>query len=260
MKCYADEKPSKDYGTFAPFKVGAGPRSYVILRDPIHMKRVLDAPEHLDTTAARLELFDKLFGSPEAAGTHKECGTRALARMTCHFSDTTLASINDAYIAILSANMHDKMFQFDSWTRIEDLWSFFQLVLLRCTLMTFFGSALLKQYPRILRDYLDFDAAVEGFVYGMPRIMISTATKPRGRLYQGIMSWLSSNPVGSEHASSAEDELVWDEQQGLRSVHKYVNGHKDLQPDNKAKAAEILSILHAYVIQFYQNECICRSY
>ena len=167
--------------------------------------------------------------------------------MASHFSDTTLASINDSYIAILSSNMHDKMFQFNSWTRIEDLWSFVQLVLLRCTLMTFFGSALLRQYPRILRDYLDFDAAVEGFVYGMPRLMISAATKPRNRLYLGIMNWLDSNPIEFNHMSSTEDHLVWDEQLGLRPVHKYVNGCKDSPLDNKAKATEILSILHTYV-------------
>lgn len=224
------------------------------------MKRVLDAPEHLDATAAGLESLNKLFGLRGIAGTRKEYGTRAFARTVWHFSDDTLASINDAYIAILSANMHDKMFQFDSWTLIEDLWSFVQLVLLRCILMTFFGSALLKQYPRILRDYMDFDAAVEGFVYGMPRIMISAATRPRDRLYQGIISWLNSNPIESDHTSSAEDESVWDEQQGLRFVRKYVNGYEDLQSDNKTKAAEILSILHTYVKRTCRAECTCRSY
>ncbi|KAF9692788.1 hypothetical protein EKO04_009166 [Ascochyta lentis] len=246
----------KNYGTFAPFQVKAGPRSYIVLRDPTHIRRVLDAPEHLTATPARTEIFDKLFGSPRAADhlhhseahTSEESETTTLAPpSTFYVPDAALASTVETYISILSANMHDKMFQFDTWTRIEDLWSFLQLVLLRCTLNTLFGSALLKQYPRMVRDYSEFNNAVEGFVYGMPRIMLSAATKPRNRLHQGIERWLKSNRTESDNAASSESGPAWDAKQGLRSIREHYNAFssdKVVQTDDKAKTAEILSIIH----------------
>ncbi|UPX17443.1 uncharacterized protein EKO05_0007796 [Ascochyta rabiei] len=243
----------KEYGAFAPFQVRAGPYSYVVLRDPTHIRRVLDAPEHLTATPVRVETLDKLFGSPRAAehSQYSEAHTRedseAEPPMTSNIPDTALASTIEVYISILSANMHDKMFQFDSWTRIEDLWSFIQLVLLRCTLNTLFGSALLKQYPRMVRDYSDFNNAVEGFVYGMPRIMLSAGTKPRDRLHQGIERWLKSNRTESGSADSSENEPAWDEKQGLRSIREHYNAYsidKDVQTDKKTKTAEILRIIH----------------
>jgi hypothetical protein len=167
--------------------------------------------------------------------------------MTLQFPDAALASITDTYISILSANMHDKMFQVDSWTLIEDFWSFLQLVLLRCTLNTLFGSALLKQYPRIMRDYSEFNTAVESFVCGMPRIMLSGATASRDRLCQGMENWLKADRAESSHGDLAGEDSLWDEQKGLRLVRDRLNTHaidKDERVDTKARAAEVLSIIH----------------
>lgn len=137
------------------------------------------------------------------------------------------------------------MFQFDTWTQIEDLWSFLQQVLIRCTLETLFGSALFKQYPRLVRDYLLFDAATEGFVYGMPRIMISAATKPRDRLHQGMETWLKLNRNGSEDLDLASDDSVWDEKKGLRIIRERdISFAKVEGIDINARAAEMLSIIH----------------
>ena len=258
---------SKDYGTFAPFKVRAGSRSYVVLRDQIHIRRALDAPAHLSVTPAEIEALDKLFGSPEAADqlhhskapAEKKHEARGTADGNCGIPDSTLAATTDAYISVLSANMHDKMFQFDSWTRIEDLWSFLQLVLLRCTLDTLFGSALLKHYPRMVRDYLDFNGAVEGYIPGMPRIMISGVGNPRNRLHQGIKSWLEATrdrlrytDMFSE-AGSAENEPLWDENMGLQSIREHYDSCYSVEDKSKglklqAMAADVLSIIHTYVV------------
>ncbi|KAH6625376.1 hypothetical protein C7974DRAFT_200478 [Boeremia exigua] len=238
----------KDYGSFAPFRIRVGLRSIVILRDPTHVSRVLNAPEHLTATASEVEILDKIFRSPRA-GKHlqqtKADDSENGDKKTLPFDipDATLESTTEAYISILSANMQDKMFQSNTWTSIEDLWSFLQLVSLRCTLETFFGSALLKKYPRILRDFVMFDAAIEGYVHGMPRLLISGASKSRDRLYQGVGSWLSFES-GAEHA----DDLVWNQVNGMGFIREHYRALKvdnDEEVNLKARVAEVLSIIHA---------------
>jgi hypothetical protein len=223
-------------------------------------------------TPAEVEALDKLFGSPEAADqlryskapAEKEHEARGIADRNSSIPDSALAATIDAYISVLSANMHDKMFQFDSWTRIEDLWSFLQLVLLRCTLDTLFGSALLKHYPRMVRDYLDFNGAVEGYLPGMPRIMISGVGNPRNRLHQGIKSWLGatcdrlrSTDTFSE-AGSAKNKPLWDENMGLQPIREHYNACYSVVDKLKgsklqAMAADVLSIIHTYVVYGVQR-------
>lgn len=254
LRSFAYEIASKEYGAFAPFNVRAGPRSYVVLRDPIHVQRVLERNDCLTTRAAKVETFDKLFGSPDAEGhmyRSEATGQQEVDRMTSdasqfYISDASLASVVDIFISILSANMQNKMFQYDTWTGIEDLWSFLQLVLVRCTMDALYGSALLKQNPRMVRDYLDFDAAVEGFVPGMPRVMVSGAATPRGRLLESMKKWVQVNG----EATTAESP-VWNQQAGLSVVRDHIRQCvKTARPQEqmlKVSAAEMLGITHVYV-------------
>lgn len=262
---------SKDYGAFAPFRVRAGRRSCVVVRDPTHVKRVLEAKEHLGVRAGRVELWGELFGSPDAeahfllseVASRDEAADSGSRGDGFYFSDAAVAASADAYVGVLSANMHDKMFQYDSWTRIEDLWSFLQLVVVRCTVQTLFGSALLRQYPRLVRDYLDFNTAAEGFVPGMPRLLGSGAAKPRNRLLQGLGGWVPLGCGEREDEDETEGEggvstndASWDEETGLRVVrrhikhcHRMAKGKDEMR---RATAAEVLAIIHTYVAPFYQ--------
>ena len=209
----------------------------------------------MTTRAAQVETFHKLFGSSDVkehyhlseAG-EREKGDGGLHSGGSHFhvSDAALASSVDTFISNLSASMHDKMFQYDTWTGIEDLWSFLQLVLVRCVIQTLFGSALLKQYPKIVRDYLAFHATVEGFIPGMPSIMMSGAAKPRNSLLQDMEKWAQDNrPVYDDEAK------VWDEKGGLPVVRDYVRSCHDVRKFKdkilRASAAEMLAVLHVYV-------------
>jgi hypothetical protein len=218
---------SKDYGTFAPFKVRAGLQSYVVLRDPIHISRILDAPEHLTAKGINAEALDKIFGSSAA--------TKHFAKdETFPQDDNALAAATEEYISILSANMHDKMFQYDTWTSIEDLWSFLQLVLLRCTLETLFGPTLLKKYPRMVRDYLNFDAATDGYVHGMPRLLLSGVSKPRNLLHAGLKDGSASAYSGTEMT-------------GLESIREHLqtsHARDAKEVDSKARVAGMLRIIH----------------
>lgn len=198
-----------------------------MLRDPIHISRILDAPEHLTAKGIRAEALDKIFGSSTAA--------KYFARdEISHRDEAALEAATEEYISILSANMHDKMFQYDTWTSIEDLWSFLQLVLLRCTLETLFGPTLLKKYPRMVRDYLKFDATTDGYVHGMPRLMLSGASKPRNLLHAGLKDWSATAYSGTEMA-------------GLQSIREHLQASHAgdaKEVDSKARVAEMLRIIH----------------
>jgi hypothetical protein len=202
-------------------------QSYVVLRDPIHLSRVLDAPEHLTAKVTKAEALDKIFGSSTA-------GKHFAKDDTFSQDETALAAATEEYITILSANMHDKMFQYDTWTSIEDLWSFLQLVLLRCTLETLFGPTLLKKYPRMVRDYLKFDAATDGYVHGMPRLMLSGVSKPRNLLHAGLTKWSASAYSGTEMA-------------GLETIREHLQASYSgdaKEVDSKVRVAEMLRIIH----------------
>lgn len=93
----------------------------------------------------------------------------------------------------------------------------------------------------MVRDYLDFNAAVEGFMYGMPRVMISGATKPRDRLHQGLRAWFTTTRDEFDDAISAGDGPAWDEKTGLQLIYKY---QKDQRVDTKVRAAAVLSLVY----------------
>lgn len=235
---------SKEYRQFAPFKIRAGLHSYVILTDPTQASRVLDAPEHFTTNQGSVEALDKLFGSPEPAK-HSQQPSMNLQH------DGKLESVTQAYISILSANMHDKMFQYDTWTRIEDLWSFLQLVLARCTLEAIFGSTLLEIYPRAVRDFLDFASATEDFMPGMSRMMLTGISKPRERLHAGFMKYATatSPDINLKNRSvTPTDEGEWNKATGLRVIREHCQSFqlgKTQETGSEVRAAEMLRIIHA---------------
>lgn len=227
---------------------------------------MLDAPENLTSDAAAIDALDKLFGSPAAADqfrwgpahTGRDSEAEENEDSKFRIPDSSLAAATDAYISIISANMHDKMFQFDSWTRIEDFWSFLQLVLLRCTLNALFGSSLLKDYPRLVRDYLTFDEAVEGYMYSTPSIMMRSAGSSRDRLHRGIRSWIKSTWEDSRktdlftESRSTKIDPVFDEATGLSFIRKHYDNCYHLMDKfqslkYQAMAADVLGMIHAYV-------------
>lgn len=221
------------------------------------MRRVLEAKDHFRARATKVEAFDKLFGSSKADSHFRksEADNQEEIANSFYISDATIASSADAYVSILSANMHNKMFQHDTWTVIEDFWSFLQLVILRCTIETLFGSALLKQYPRMVRDYISFNAAAEGFMPGMPRLMFSGVSEPRNSLYKGMETWLPTDrgesTEGKESDKATSDHSNWDERTGLEFIRERYSSFNDTtkfgDQTRKETAAEVLSILHTYV-------------
>jgi hypothetical protein len=158
----------------------------------------LDSPEEVTQDASRLEVFDKIFGSPQYAldfyafkdvsETQKQALKRAHVDLTReHLTGEPLSKNVDTYASILSDNLNDKMFQVGSWTQVEDSWSFLQQVVTRCILMSLFGGDIFKQYPGVIKDYWEFANAIEGFVPGMPRYWVPGAVPTvRERLLSGM--------------------------------------------------------------------------
>ncbi|CAO2651892.1 Nn.00g001750.m01.CDS01 [Neocucurbitaria sp. VM-36] len=249
---------SKQYGSFSPFAVKAGPTSFVVLKDPKHVERVLRAQKQLTSRISNYHMYENLYGSPKETLKfysckglqEKEAGLFDIVHSTLsrkYLAGTLLAPLIDVYVSILSRNLNEKMFQVGSWTQIEDFWSFFQQVICRCAIETLLGSAIFKQYPGIIKDYLKFAEASAGFLPGMPRFLTSAAYEgPRDRLQEGIMKWLKANHSGSEFAKIGDEDPVWDEFKGSKFIQERDDVFlKTEGVDLKARATEILSVMHS---------------
>ncbi|RMZ70713.1 cytochrome p450 [Pyrenophora seminiperda CCB06] len=246
----------KEYGAVAPFAVKAGLRSFVVLRDPEHVKKIIDASKQQGSDISGSHIHEIDFGSSKAvanllAGTHsngkekKDTGRRRTALTQKYLTGSSLATTANTYVNTLSRNMNDKMFQVGSWTQIEDFWSFFQQVLTRCSIETFFGPAIFKQYPKLIKDYWQFEDAVEGFVPGMPLLLISGSYKePRDRLCQNIEKWLKLNHSGTEFAKIGEDDPDVDEHKGSKFVQESDHLLAKVPLPLEARTAEMLDIIH----------------
>jgi hypothetical protein len=206
---------------------------------------------------ARLESFDKVYGSPRAALDLyanegiliAEGSALQHAHVTVfqrHLTGVSLLANIEPYMTILSSSLNDKMFQVGSWTQIEDSWSFLRQVITRCHFTWFFGKDIFKQYPGIVKDYWEFVDAFEGFIPGLPRYWVpGAASQVRERLLQGIEKWLKANHSGSEFARIIDSDPVWDELKGLKFLQERDDTLAQLDcMDVKARAAEMLSIIH----------------
>lgn len=250
---------SKEYGNFAPFVVKQGLNSTLVLRDPSHIQKILQSPKQLTSTAFIARTYGKVFGTPKAAlriyrgedVTEKQKQALDYAHLTLpqkYLAGASLVPVADLYASALSRNLNDKMFQFDFWTQIEDFWSFFQRTITRCIIETLFGSALLKQYPNIILDYWEFDAAMESFAQGLPGFVMPDAQSARDRLHQGIEKWLKTNHSGTDFARLGDDDPVWDEHKGSKFIQERDDVFAKIEGlDMKARTAELLAILHGYV-------------
>ncbi|KAJ4376189.1 hypothetical protein N0V83_001470 [Neocucurbitaria cava] len=203
-------------------------------------------------------MYENLYGSPKDSlklyagnkgNEEKEAGLLECVHSILpqkYLTGPSLAPLVDIYISILSRNLNEKMFQVGSWTQIEDFWSFFTQVICRCTIETLLGSAILKQYPGIIKDYLKFAEATAGFLPCLPRFLASAAYEgPRDRLLEGVVKWLKANHSGSEFANIGDDDPVWDEHKGSKFVQERDDVFAKTEGvDLKSRAAEILSVIH----------------
>ncbi|KAL7777998.1 hypothetical protein CFE70_004672 [Pyrenophora teres f. teres 0-1] len=247
---------SKEHGKFAPFAVKVGLRSFVVLRDPEHVKKIVEASKQQGPDVSGSRIHEIAFGSSKAvanllAGTTPSNGKKKATRQVRisltqkYLTGTSLANTTNTYVNTLSRNMNDKMFQVGSWTQIEDVWSFFQQVLTRCSVEIFFGSAIFKQYPKLIKDYWQFEDAVEGFVPGMPLLLVSGSYKePRDRLCQNIEKWLKLNHSGTEFAKIGEEDPDVDEHKGSKFFQECDDLLAKTPLPLEDRTAEMLDIIH----------------
>ncbi|KAH7068193.1 cytochrome P450 [Paraphoma chrysanthemicola] len=247
----------KDYGDFVPFFIKAGPQPFLIVRDPVHVKKALTASQREHISVARVEMLDKLFAtSPDVLNKYSGKGASEaekpvlenayVALTQKYLVGESLSALAESYISILSDNLHNKMFQAGTWTQIENSWEFFRQVITRCILESLLGADIFKQYPGIVRDYWTFAEAIEGFLPGMPRYWVpSAANQVRDRLLRGIEKWLKANHSGSDFARLEEGDPLLDNQKGSKFIQErdYVLAKVE-GFDMTSRAAEILSIIH----------------
>jgi hypothetical protein len=239
---------SEYYGKYAPFVVRVGLRSFVVLRDPENVKRVAEASKQWTPKDAENHINEIIFGYPkvDAHNANNEKVEQARSALSQKYLiGTSLNTTIDLYASTLSRNLNDKMFQVGSWTQIEDYWSFFEQVLTRCSIETLLGSAIFKQYPGLVKDFWKFEDAIDSFIPGMPRLLVSAAhNEPRDRLLQGIGKWLKANHSGSEFAKINNEDPDWDNYKGSKFVQERDDVLAKIGLDIEARAADMLSLVH----------------
>lgn len=205
--------------------------------------------------ALHVQVFDKVLGSPKEAlelynamGTgNKESDQLDYAHLTVprkYFSGTPLIPMAEVYISVLRRNLSNKMFQEKYWTEIEDLWSFFQHEITRATMETIFGSAMLKRYPGVIRDFWEFDTNIENFTRGLPRFTMPKAYAARDRLHKNLTEWLQASHKGSDFAKVGDEDPNWDEDMGSKFFQARDSVFANIPSFNdQARAAETLAIM-----------------
>ncbi|KAI4934646.1 hypothetical protein J4E85_002504 [Alternaria conjuncta] len=220
-----------EYEHFAPFLV----LDFAVLRDPEHTKKVMQACYRRDI---RKKYKDAAVNAQDFLITQRGVTTRK------YLEGSSLATMTNLYTDILSRNMNDKMFQVSSWTQIEDVWSFLQQVLTRCSLELLFGSAILKQYPGLIKDYWKFEDAIQDYLSVQSLFRPAPYKEPLERLWQGVEKWLKVNHSGTEFAKTGPDDADLDEYRGSKFIQELDDTIASKQLPFEARIAEMLDVMH----------------
>jgi hypothetical protein len=223
------------------------------VRDPQHINTLLNS-DSMVPQGLHVQMFDEVMGSPKHAiqrgliqASRKKDDNLEYAHSVLprkYLSGTHLDSLLERYTSILSRNLSDKMFQEKTWTEIEDLWTFFRNEVTRAIVEIIFGSTLLKSYPRLVRDFWEFDSNIDDLKRKLPRFMIPKAYLTRDQLVEHMEKWLQSsnsdnnseqgNADGSDGDGCKASELFWARDQTLAKVGWVTY---------RARAAEALALL-----------------
>ena len=240
---------SNEYGGFAPFTVKVGLRSFVVLRDPEHVRRAAKASEVLFQGPKTTREEKKLVASLVDTDGQTNSSPHGLP-IEKYLTGAPLTNLCELYASKLSSNMNDKMFQTDSWTQIEDFWSFFQQVLTRCSIETLFGSAIFRQYPGLTKDYWKYQDAAEGHSLHMPYPLEPKEHKEHlEKLLAGVEKWFKTNHSGSEFAQVGSEDPDWDEHKGSKFIQESDDGFARVSSERE-RAMALFKIM---------QRCVCIS-
>lgn len=204
-------------------------------------------------------VHDRVLGSPkEAVKIYQGIGTghedskqveyAQLALPQKYLTHMPLISLAEVYISTLRRNLSNKMFQVKTWTQIENVWSFFQIEITRAATETLFGSALLKQYPKVVHDFWKFAANHDDLEWVLPQFRMSSTDGIRDQLEENLKKWLQTTHGGPDFAELGDEDPIWDAQKGSRFIQERDQVFANLPSFNyQARAAETLGIIQAYV-------------
>jgi hypothetical protein len=245
------------------FVVRAGKTPYVVVRDPGQVKTIFTS-DRTTTAFECAEVYDKVLGASKAnienyKLLHNSDDTDQLNH--AHFrlqqkylTGVSMSSLADIYISAFQRNMSNKMFQLDSWTQIEDLWSFFEIDITRTCNETLFGSLLMKQYPKVTQDFWKLQANVENFLPGLPRFTVSGIYEVRDRVLEGLKKWLETTHGGEDFAKVGKDDPEWDESRGSKYFQERDQVLSTLPSfDHHSRAAEALGVMQRYACATVQQ-------
>jgi hypothetical protein len=202
-----------------------------------------------------VELFNEVFGAPKEATllVHSQTSRKKEDDLDYahkilpqnYLSGAHLDAMVERYASTLSRNLSEKMFQEKTWTELEDLWTFFRNEITKVLVETIYGSGLLKTYPRIVRDFWEFDSNIENVKRKVPRFLAPKAYAARDRLLEQTEKWLQSLESATESEKGRGEDTGWDASKGSLFFQKRDEALANVGSiGHRARAAEVLALLH----------------
>ena len=256
-KSNANECNSIQYAKYNPFIIKAGPKSFLIIRDHEHIKRVFSTSKVFTRNIFHVFVFEAIMGIPKGTldplinpnsprkdeRQHIENAHTVLPRK--YLSGPYLDSLSDVFTSSLRRCLLERL-QPNGWTQVDDLFSFFQEVAMIASTESLFGTELLKLYPGFVNDYWAFDNNAEDFVRGLPRFLAPSTHATRDRLHAGLSKWLQTTHRGRDFARLSDADQSWDPNMGSKFCQASDSTLANLPSFNlKARAAEVLSFVLA---------------
>lgn len=255
---------SKEFGSFAPFTVKAGLRTFVVLRDPRHIRVAAQALALPERNSIVRHEYEDVFKAPASSRTNDSKSEKyndkanhaRKVSIQKYLTGASLPNLGELYASRLSSSMNDKMFQFGTWTQLEDSWSFFQQVLTRCMVETLLGSTFFRQYPKFVKEYWVFEDSLQSYVPGISGLLdLSAYEKPRDTLLQGLEKWIRTNHAGKEFAKVESNDPDWDQEKGSKFVQEFDSLFSEFSSE-ESRAVELLQLIYWCVLR---DHYICKK-
>jgi hypothetical protein len=146
---------------------------------------------------------DKRFHYLKHKATHDVIGRSGLPALLNHFEE----NLNE-WVASCDVG-HE-------WVDVDDLWIFIRDLLFRVTVDSFFGPAMLRRSPHLVKDLWEFDTNLPFLVKGFPKMLRPDARGARDRCVEAVRGWRAAAKSSPSPYSQEEN---WDPNWGLKCMN-----------------------------------------
>ncbi|KAJ4377947.1 hypothetical protein N0V83_000777 [Neocucurbitaria cava] len=217
---------------------------------PEHVKGVLRSTALDPNPFIHDNILGALMGSPQEAIDHYKSDNGNIDHIQTthirqHTTGSSLVSLDKRLFQTLKRSVEQAISPppaGSEWTKIPDLYGFFEHHVTLAIAETLLGSAIVENYPGIISDLWIHIEYTDHFFMGLPRFMIPKAYAARDRLLENIRIW--STKSQSLRQQNAVD-TQWDAVAGSALLQEREKLYGDMPGhDEHGRAAQTLGLLY----------------